>query len=416
MLEDDERQRHRRNLLAIYRTALEAVDGRLCVRRALQARRMPSPLYAAAIGKAAPSMMAGACDALGGELVSGLVITKRGYAESMFPAGAPVRCLEASHPVPDESSLAAGRALLEFIAGAPADASFLFLVSGGASSLVEVLPDGLGADFLSRTNEWLLGSGLPIGAMNRVRKRMSCIKGGRLVSYLEGRTALGLLVSDVPEDDPRVIGSGPLVPHHSEDLGLRGIRLPEWLDSVAAKAPPLPPRSAFRAVSNEIVARPADARRAAAAAGEAQGYTVYVYEDLVTGEAADAGRQVVQEVRAGPTGLRVWMGETTVHLPPQPGRGGRCQSLALAAALEMTGRADLYMLAVGTDGTDGPGEDAGALVDGGTVERGRVAGMDPARCLAAADAGTFLEASGDLVHTGPTGTNVMDLLLVLKAP
>ncbi|NIR29501.1 MAG: DUF4147 domain-containing protein [Gammaproteobacteria bacterium] len=416
MSEDEERQHHRRNLLAIYRTALEAVDGRLRVRQALHERQMPSPLYAVAIGKAATSMMAGACDALGGGLASGLVITKGGYAESLFPAGAPVRCLEASHPVPDESSLVAGRELLEFIADAPSEASFLFLVSGGASSLVEVLPEGLGTDFFRRTNEWLLASGLPIGAMNRVRKRVSCIKGGRLACYLNGRAALNLLVSDVPGDDPRVIGSGLLIPHHSEDLGLRGICLPEWLDTVAGKAPPLPPRSAFRAVRSEIVARPADAGRAAARAGEEYGYTVYVYDDLVTGEAGDAGRQIVQEVTAGPTGLRVWMGETTVHLPPRPGRGGRCQSLALAAAMEMAGRTDLYLLAVGTDGTDGPGQDAGALVDGGTVERGCRSGLEPEACLAAADAGSFLEASGDLVHTGPTGTNVMDLHLVLKTP
>jgi hydroxypyruvate reductase len=113
--------------------------------------------------------------------------------------------------------------------------------------------------------------------------------------------------------------------------------------------------------------------------------------------------------------MRLWSGETTFRLPPDPGRGGRNQALALAAATRLQGSRDTWLLAAGTDGTDGPTEDAGALVDGGTIARGRQEGLDPAAALARADSGRFLAASGDLVHTGPTGTNVMDLVIGLKA-
>lgn len=407
-------QRYRADLLAVYQAAVQAVGGRARVAAALGTRGERRLSHLIAVGKAAPHMAAGAWDVLGAELEAGLVITKHGHCEPLYPPQAPVRCLEAAHPVPDESSLAAGRALLEFLRAAPSEASMLFLISGGASSLVEVLPEGLAADFLGRMNQWLLAAGLPIGAMNRVRKRVSCIKGGRLAAHLAGRRTLNLLISDVPGDDPRVIGSGLLVPHRAEDLSLRGIELPDWLEAATEHAPPLPRRQAFRSVRSRIIARPADARRAAAQAGEALGYSTYVYEELLSGEAADIGRHVVQEVVAGPPGLRVWVGETTVHLPPKPGRGGRCQSLALAAAAEIAGRSDMCVLAAGTDGSDGPGEDAGALVDGDTVERARLAGLQPVPSLEAADAGTFLEASGDLIYTGPTGTNVMDLVLILK--
>ncbi|MCK7580211.1 MAG: hypothetical protein MZV65_34185 [Chromatiales bacterium] len=137
--------------------------------------------------------------------------------------------------------------------------------------------------------------------------------------------------------------------------------------------------------------------------------------EFITGDAATVGARLAQGLRAAAPGtVRVWGGETTVTLPPRPGRGGRCQQLALAAALELNGSTGTWLLAAGTDGSDGPTEDAGALVDGGTIGRGELAGADAVAALGAADAGSFLEASGDLVQTGPTGTNVMDLMLGLR--
>jgi len=361
-------------------------------------------------------MAAGALDAVGDRLAALLAITKTGHCQGLTGPGGRVRCLESSHPVPDASSLVAGTELVNFIEGAPRDATLLVLTSGGASSLVEQLAADLGAEQLARVNRWLLRSGMDIHGMNRVRKALSRIKGGRLAAHLGGRSALNLVISDVPGDDLRSIGSGLLVPHGPADVSLEGLILPDWLAALTERAEPLPDEATFDRVRSVIVARSADAQSAAARRGEAQGYAVHGHDALLCGDASAAGRRVVEEVLRGPPGLYVWGGETTVRLPPNPGRGGRNQSLALAAALQLRGHDGVWLLAAGTDGTDGPGLDAGALVDGQTVTRGKNAGLDAGQSLARADAGTFLEASGDLLRTGPTGTNVMDLVLALKLP
>ena len=405
----------RRLLLDGYRAALDATGGRESVRRRLAGEERDfAPRFAFAAGKAAPAMMAGAFDALGPVIERALVITKHGHADDVLKAGWPVEVVESSHPVPDESSLAAGRALVEFVGAIPADADALALLSGGASALVEVLPEGFDASDLARMNEYLLAAGHPIGAVNRVRKRVSRIKGGRLAQRLAARRTLGLAISDVPGDDPKVIGSGLLVAHSAQDLSIDDLDLPPWLAAMGRRAPPLPPAPATRRVRTVIVACPAGARAAAAAACRAAGVDVVEHRDLLEGDALEVGRRMGDEIAHGKPGAHVWASETTVTLPPGPGRGGRCQSLALAAALEMRDSAGACLLAAGTDGTDGPGQDAGAIVDAGTVARGVAAGLDPERCLRTADAGTFLEASGDLVRTGPTGTNVMDLVAALK--
>ncbi len=407
-------QAERKQLLDAYQAAIRAVGGRECVARYLRQNDAGFVTHVAAVGKASVHMAAGALDALGERVAAALVITKRGYSEPLFRPDDPVRVMESSHPVPDEHSLAAGAALRDFVSSAPADAGLLLLVSGGASSLIEVLPDGVAEDALSRINAWLLASGLPIGAMNRVRKRVSRIKGGRLAEALKGRRALCLMISDVPGDDPKVIGSGPLVPHEPADIDVSDLDLPPWLGEIADRAPPLSDARLFENVRLDVVARPADARNAAGKALAAAGWRVRVHGDLLEGDAAKTGSRVARSLIDKPPGAEIWASETTVVLPESPGRGGRCQSFALAAALEIAGRDDVVLLAAGTDGTDGPGEDAGALVDGDTIQRGRSAGLDPRRCLEGADAGSFLDASGDLLNTGPTGTNVMDLIIGLK--
>ena len=404
----------RRLLLDGLRAALDATGGRESVRRRLAEERDFAPRFAFAVGKAAPAMMAGAFDALGARIERALVITKHGHAGDVLDPGRPVAVVESSHPVPDESCLAAGRALVDFVDAVPAGADVLALVSGGASALVEVLPEGFDASDLARVNEYLLAAGHPIGAVNRVRKRISRIKGGRLARRLAAGRTLNLAISDVPGDDPKVIGSGLLVAHSGEDIAIDDLDLPPWIEDMGRRAPPLSDADATGRVRTELVARPADARSAAAAVYRAAGADVVEHPDLLEGDALDVGRRVGHTIAGGPPVAHVWASETTVVLPPNPGRGGRCQSLALAAALEIRDRTGVCVLAVGTDGTDGPGEDAGAIVDAGTVARGVAADLDPERCLHGAGAGTFLEASGDLVHTGPTGTNVMDLVVALK--
>ena len=423
----------RRLLMEGYRAALDAVGGRESVRRRLAVEKVLAPRFAFAVGKAAAYMMAGAFDVLGERIEGALVVTRHGHAGGVLDPGWPVEVVESSHPVPDASCLAAGRALLGFIDAVPGDADVLALVSGGASALVEVLPEGFVASDLARVNEYLLAAGHPIGAMNRVRKRISRIKGGRLARYAAPRRVLNLAISDVPGDDPKVIGSGLLVAHSSEDLAVDDLGLPPWLVEMGRRAPPLAGgdatiRASAGCIRTEVIARPADARAAVVAACRSAGVDVVEHPSLLQGDAVGTGRRIGREIAQAKPAAHVRMGETTVVLPPNPGRGGRCQSLALAAAMEIGGSTGAgapvagigegggaWVLAAGTDGSDGPGEDAGALVDAGTVARGAAAGLDPGRSLRAADAGTFLEASGDLVHTGPTGTNVMDLVVSMKA-
>ena len=404
----------RRLLLDGLRAALDATGGRESVRRRLAEDRAFAPRFAFAVGKAAAAMMAGAFDVLGEHIERALVVTKHGHAAGVLDPGWPVEVVESSHPVPDETCLVAGRALIDFVDAIPADSDVLALISGGASALVEVLPDGCAASDLARVNEFLLAEGYPIGAVNRVRKRISRIKGGRLAQRIAPRNAIGLAISDVPGDDPKVIGSGLLVPHSHEDISIDDLDLPPWLVEMGQRAPPLSGAEATERIRTEVVARPADARAAAAAVLRATGVDVMEHPSLLEGDAVDVGRRIGLEMAGASPTVHVWASETTVVLPLHPGRGGRCQSLALAAALEIRGSTGVCVLAAGTDGTDGPGEDAGALVDAGTVARGIAAGRDPEISLRRADAGTFLEASGDLVHTGPTGTNVMDLVVAMR--
>lgn len=406
----------RSQLLECYRAGLERVRGEGVTRRWLDGFETAAPVRLVAIGKAAEAMLDGAVAALGGRLAAALSVTKHGYSGSERCADPRIECREAGHPLPDAASLAAGARLLNFIAEAPAEQAWVFLISGGTSSLVEVPAAGVSLEDLVALNDWLLGSGLDIAAMNRVRASVSRIKGGRLAGHLRGRRVACGLISDVPDDDPASIGSGLLVPPRDRGMGLEDIALlPEALRARLPAAPPaLAGEGDFAGIDCRILARLDDALTAVVETARGRGLPVQRYAERLRGEAADTGRRLARELRTGPPGLHVWGGETRVRLPALPGRGGRNQHLGLAAAIELAGHPDCLLLAAGTDGSDGPTDAAGALVDGWTVERGEIEGLDAHAALTAADAGTFLEASGDLIVTGPTGTNVMDLVIGWK--
>ncbi|HWR88262.1 MAG TPA: DUF4147 domain-containing protein, partial [Acidiferrobacterales bacterium] len=377
----------------------------------LQQHPVSAPVFLLSIGKAACAMAQGAHEVLGTRIVNALVVTKQGHAEAL-----PWPVLEAGHPLPDEQSLVAGQRLIDFAAAIPPDATVLVLLSGGASALVEALPEGMYLAQLRALNDWLLAAGLDIVAMNRIRKRLSRIKGGRLARLLAPRPVLCLAISDVPGDDPRAIGSGPLVADASLQSAPVTTGLPPIVAEALRNSPPAPTAddTCFHNVRFEIIARLDDAKRAAAEAARLLGYRVTLHPEFIEGDALVAGARLAQMLLAAPVReVQVWGGETTIKLPSQPGRGGRNQSLALAAALALRGQEKIWFLSAGTDGTDGPTPDAGALVDDGTIARGEAEGIPAHQALAAADAGNFLEASGDLIQTGPTGTNVMDLMLGL---
>lgn len=399
-------------LLELYRTAVAAVEGRLCVGEALGG----DPLDAAvlAIGKAADAMFAGAIDAPGSRVDEALLVAGQGYADAPVARPRVVRLL-GGHPVPDRSSLAAGTAVAGFLAGLPRGRPLLVLLSGGASSMVELLPAAVGLDDLAAVNAWLLASGRGIADMNAVRRHLSALKGGRMARLLDGRQTRLLVMSDVPGNALHDIASGPLSPVPADARGLPG-GLPQWIEQLCSRAPPMPAEDdpLFAAVTALIIADNARGRAAAQGACEALGVPVSDRSEPLAGDAGEAGRRIADQLRAGPSGVTLWGGETSVALPPEPGAGGRCQHLALAAALRLAGTDDCFLLAAGSDGHDGDGQAAGALIDGRTIERGVAADLDPSDCLARADSGRFLAASDDLMPAAATGTNVADFVFALK--
>jgi hydroxypyruvate reductase len=408
----------RHALLELLTIALDAVAGARSVQGALTAHPITGPVWIAAIGKAAESMTLGALNVLGDACQGGMLLTKPGHADPGRLRELGIEVHFGGHPLPDAGSLTAGERLLASLDGLPAGTRLLFLLSGGASALVEAPVSGLGLTELRAINTWLLASGLPIGAMNRVRQSVSRLKAGGLLRHLGGRPVRQLAISDVPGDTPGVIGSGPLVPMADLEDQVRRLVLPDWLTDWVERG--LAERGTLpeQGPEMELVATLSLAKMAVMKAAESRGWHVWLHPEPIEGDAADQGRTLARTLIDGAPGLHVWGGETTVRLPEQPGRGGRNQHLALAAAIELAERDDVWLLSAGTDGGDGPTEDAGALVDGGTLERAKLAGLafEARPCLARADSGCFLEASGDLIQTGPTGTNVMDLILGYKAP
>ncbi|MGV6816444.1 MAG: glycerate kinase type-2 family protein [Thiotrichales bacterium] len=400
----------RQDLLRIYGAGVSRVQGEVAVKAALTESPCEGSIDVLAIGKAADAMAAGALERCEAQIIRGLVVTKRDHFTSSFDQR--FQLLESDHPVPTQASLAAGAAVIYFLQKVPADRGLLILLSGGASSLIEKLKPGITLNDLMRVNRTLLSAGLEIGQMNAIRSQLSELKGGQSLRFIKTPQVRALLISDVPGDDPAVIGSGPFYysgkkPEPSWPPELTDIRkkLVIGSDQSGAELPQIP---------HEIVANPSLAAQAAAAAAEALGYRSHCQKGLLEGSVESVAAQLFKELDQAPAGCYVWNAEPTVTLPPSPGRGGRNQHLALLFAQLIAGRDDLLILVAGTDGTDGPTEDAGAVVDGQSIARGELEGQLAADAVAQFAAGDFLEASGDLITTGPTGTNVMDLIIAIK--
>lgn len=364
----------RAQVLAIWRAGVAAVGGHAATQRALAGAQTPDRILA--VGKAAAAMARAAMERFPG--VPTLVVSKDGHGADL-PAAAEL--IEAAHPVPDARSLRAGRALREAVEAMAEGSSLLLLVSGGASSLAEDLVAGQTLDDLAALNRRLLAAGLDITAMNAERRKLSRIKGGGLLSGFRGARAQVLAISDVPGDDIAVIGSG------------------------IGAAPPAPGFD----YDAEIIASNAIARAAAADQARALGLTVRTEEEVLHDDLDALARHWGPRLRAMAPGVIVLGGEPTVQLPEHPGRGGRNQALALALAREISGFDGITLLVGGTDGTDGPTDAAGGIVDGTTWGTGADA------ALTTADSGTYLSENNGLLVTGPTGTNVMDLAIALRA-
>lgn len=402
-----------KKLLMIFNAGLDRVRGERAVSNFIASKKFTKQYQLISIGKAACSMALGALNNMQDNIHETLVITKKGHIDSRLSDFQQVTCLESDHPIPSMLSIKAGEALIEFINSSPKDHEFIFLISGGASSLVEVLSDGVDLPLLQKLTDEMLASGMNIAEMNIIRRSISKIKGGRLLNYLKEKTVYGLLISDVPNDDPAVIGSGLLTRVEDKKLPKN---LSEQIKKILSSTPSseLPPQSAFSGVKNMIIATLSDAKNAAADKASTLGYPVKLHAQFLEGSAVDVAKDLIKTLRNSDPGIHIWGGETSVILPKNPGRGGRNQHLALSAAIEIGNDKSLCLLSAGTDGTDGPTEDSGAIVDFSTIQKGLSLNMDPGIHLNTADSGSYLHATGNLITTGPTGTNVMDLVIALK--
>jgi hydroxypyruvate reductase len=357
--------------------------------------------------------------------LTGLAVTRKGYSRPTQH----IPVIEAGHPVPDQAGLEATEKTLALADAAGADDLVLVLLSGGASANWIAPARGLALADKQATTRALLQSGATIGETNTVRKHLSRIKGGRLAVRAQLARVLTLAISDVPGDAPDVIGSGPTVADRSTLATARGIVARYGLEvppSVTralgdpANETPKPDDPIFRNTEFTLIARPADAFRAAKEAARAAGLECIFLGDQIEGEARDVAEEharIARELRThGRRAVLLSGGELTVTLR-NTGRGGPNQEYALALAIALEGIRGITVLAADTDGTDGgdgsPDDPAGAFCDGATAARGRALGLDPASFLANNNSTQFFAPLGDLLMSGPTFTNVNDFRAIL---
>ncbi len=392
-----------------------------------------SRIIAVGAGKAGAPMAAALEEVLGDRLQAGRVVVKDGH-------GGPTRLIsidEASHPVPDQRGVEAGKRIAELVRrNAGPQTLVCCLLSGGGSALLVAPAPGLTLAHKQETTRLLLACGAEIGEINAIRKHLSSLKGGNLARLAHPSPVLSLIISDVVGDRLDVIASGPTVGDASTWAECQEIlrryhieqEVPEPVrQRIAAglrgETPdtPKPGDTELAGVHNLIIASNRQALDQAAAKARDLGYTPLILSSTIEGETKDIARMHValaREVMESGHPLPrpcclISGGETTVTLGPDAGKGGRNQEFALAAALDLEGLEGVLALSAGTDGTDGPTDAAGALSDGRSVARAREKGLDPRGFLERHDAYHFFQELGDLVITGPTRTNVMDIRLML---
>lgn len=377
-------------------------------------------------------MAAAVEEMLGPLLNGGIVITKHGHLTAPFHS---CRAIETGHPVPDEAGISAAHAVHDLLRELNARDLLIAAISGGASALLSSPASGIEFADKQQTTELLLRAGADITELNTVRKHLSTLKGGGLVSHAYPATVLGLLLSDVIGDSIDVIGSGLTAPDPTTYSDAFAVlekhalteRTPRsvlaHLASGAHGTVPETPKSGsaiFENVHNLIVGSNALALEAAARKAKQLGLNVLILSTSMQGETREVARvhaQILCEViRSGHPVRRpaciLAGGETTVNVSGV-GKGGRNQEFALAAALDIAGLKNVLVLSGGTDGTDGPTDAAGAIATGDTVKRARHLGMNPRQHLNQHDSYPFFGRLGDLIKTGPTGTNVMDIHILL---
>jgi hydroxypyruvate reductase len=378
-------------LISLFDASVTAVAGvsatHVNLKKILLADNDFQPDLVVSIGKAASGMCAGALAALeenGQANCPALLITKYQHTDQDMLDNINVKVIESAHPVPDQNSLDAGKTALKSITDMPNNSQLLLLVSGGTSSLSEVLPEKITLDQWQAMTDEMLSSGFSIGQINAKRKEISQIKDGKLLQAFNGKQVKVLAISDVEGDDISVIGSGTGDTHR------------------------------YKGESNvHLIGTNQVARQAIADLAQAKGYPIVsntesMYDD-VHNVAQHIATTLLKGAKDNVKGIYIFGGEPTVILPNNPGDGGRNQSLALALAIHIQGVSNISILVAGTDGSDGPTDAAGGIVDGNTVKD-----IDRAKqMLIRADAGTYLRNCDSIFITGPTNTNVMDVIIAI---
>lgn len=412
--------------LEVYAKVLDEVRGDRLVHKALQ--RVGDALFIqgqhidlnhfdrvwiAGSGKASISMAKATVEILGDRLAGGLIITKVGSLEPI--AGLIV--IESAHPVPDQSSLDAGAKMLEFAGGLNEKDLVIYLLSGGSSALMESLASDLTLQDLQQTTTALLESGSDIRVMNPIRTRLSRIKGGGLAAAFFPATVVNLVLSDVVGNDLSAIGSGPLIAKAKTvaaiaetplDLFPPRVQKALLLKGEAPLVHQLVPHFVIGSISLAI--------HAAIDACKGLGLLPLPYGDPMQGNARDMARKILTHGGKYPReeSCMIFGGETTVKVQGN-GLGGRCQEMALAVVRPISKFKDVCFLAGSTDGTDGPTDAAGGFVDPDSVERARQAGFKAQESLSRNDSYHFLQACDGLLTSGPTGSNVTDIVLFVRA-
>lgn len=397
----------------IISASIRAVQPDAAVRRALHGREFPGRVVLAAAGKAAWQMAKAARDCLGDRIDAGVVVTKYGHVLGPIPG---VTCYEAGHPVPDENSFKGTQAVLDLVSGLTGQDTVIFLLSGGGSALFEkpLIP----GEELQDVTSQLLSSGADIVEMNTIRKRLSAVKGGRFAQLCAPARVFAIVLSDILGDPLDMIASGPACPDRStceQALAIAekyGLRLTDRARELLGEETP----KELDNVETQITGSVRELCGAAASAARELGYEPVVLTDMLCCQAREAGSFLASVARThqgqGKKLAFLAGGETVVKLTGT-GKGGRNQELALSAAQGIDGLDNVLVFSLGSDGTDGPTDAAGGMVDGRTASLLREQGLSIHQVLEDNDAYHALAKADGLIVTGPTGTNVNDVAVVL---
>jgi len=434
----------RQHALEVFQAALKAVDPVEAIFR--YTRVVDDTLYVgehqfafkdydrilvAGAGKAGAPMARALEDLLGDRIADGVIVVKEGHGLPLSH----VRIHEASHPVPDQRGIKGAEEILSLVKDAGERDLVLCLISGGGSALLVAPAEGVSLEDKQEVTRLLLSCGADIHEINTIRKHLSRAKGGGLARFAFPATVVSLILSDVIGDDLNVIASGPAVPDTSTFEDTRQVlekyniqdevppsvrkRIEQGLQGNIEDTPKAGD-AVFQRCYSELVGTNIQALKAAGTKAEELGYQTLILSSTVEGEAREVARvltAIAREVQGSANPLStpaciLCGGETTVTIQGE-GKGGRNQELALAAALVIDGMQNVVVLAGGTDGNDGPTDAAGAMADGRTLARSRAQGLDPLDYLRRNDSYNFFQPLDDLVITGPTRTNVMDVYMVL---